>query len=166
MSRVNTGATAVAGASLPAGIVLAVAATGAPTGDFLECDGSAVSRTTYADLYTATGDRYGNGDGSTTFNLPDYRGQFLRGFDDGAGIDPDAASRTDSGDGTTGDNIGTQQADAFDSHTHGVAGGSFNAASGSGQRVPGNHASTQLSAAVGGNETRPVNIAVAYYITF
>jgi microcystin-dependent protein len=54
------------------------------------------------------------------FAVPDYRGYFLRGRDAGAGIDPDAASRTDRGDGTTGDQTGTKQQDEFKSHTHTV----------------------------------------------
>lgn len=49
-------------------------------GNWLLCDGSAVSRTTYADLFALIGDGFGEGDGSTTFNLPDYRGKFLRGL--------------------------------------------------------------------------------------
>lgn len=49
-------------------------------GNWLLCDGSAVSRTTYADLFTLIGTNFGAGDGSTTFNLPDYRGKFLRGL--------------------------------------------------------------------------------------
>lgn len=49
-------------------------------GGWLICDGRAVSRTTYAILYGIIGDNFGAGDGSTTFNLPDYRGKFLRGL--------------------------------------------------------------------------------------
>lgn len=64
---------------LPAGMVIAWAGTSAPTG-WLLCDGSAVSRTTYANLFALMGVTHGQGDGSTTFNLPDYRGQFLRGY--------------------------------------------------------------------------------------
>lgn len=60
--------------------------TTAPDG-FLKANGAAVSRTTYADLFAAIGTTYGAGDGSTTFNLPDLRGEFLRGFDDGRGVD-------------------------------------------------------------------------------
>lgn len=59
----------------------------APSG-WLICDGSAVSRSTYADLFLAIGTAYGSGDGTTTFNIPDYRGRFMRGFDAGAGRDP------------------------------------------------------------------------------
>lgn len=67
------------GAGIPSGAVMAFGGTGAPSG-FLICDGSAVSRTTYADLFTAIGIVHGAGDGSTTFNLPDYRGRGLVGM--------------------------------------------------------------------------------------
>ena len=46
---------------------------------FLLCDGSAVSRETYADLFAVIGTTFGDGDGSTTFNLPDFRGRFIQG---------------------------------------------------------------------------------------
>ena len=65
--------------SVPSGQVSWFAGTTAPTG-YLSCDGAAVSRTTYAALYTAIGDTYGAGDGSTTFNLPNLQGKFLRGW--------------------------------------------------------------------------------------
>jgi hypothetical protein len=55
--------------------------------EFLECDGSAVSRTTYKTLFGKIGTTYGVGDGSTTFNLPDLRGEFIRGWDNGRGVD-------------------------------------------------------------------------------
>lgn len=58
----------------------------APVG-WLVANGSAISRTTYADLFSAIGTLYGAGDGSTTFNLPDLRGEFMRGWDNGRGID-------------------------------------------------------------------------------
>ncbi len=54
---------------------------------FLPCDGSAISRTTYADLFDVIGTVFGVGDGSTTFNVPDLRGEFIRGWDNGAGVD-------------------------------------------------------------------------------
>jgi len=101
----------------PTGTIISTALTSAPKG-YLECDGSAVSRTTHARLFGELGVIYGNGDGSTTFNLPDYRGRFLRGFDNTAGADPDASSRTDRGDGTTGDAVGTKQLDALQGHFH------------------------------------------------
>src|SRR5690606_10610092 len=89
-----------------------------PTG-YILADGSAISRTTYADLFDIIGTSHGEGDGSTTFNLPDYRGRFLRGLDGTAGNDPDKASRTamNSG-GNTGNAVGSVQADEFKNHTH------------------------------------------------
>ncbi len=47
---------------------------------YLICNGAAISRTTYADLFSVLGTTYGSGDGSTTFNLPDFRGDFIRGY--------------------------------------------------------------------------------------
>lgn len=74
----------------PAGLVGVFARNTAPAG-WLKANGAAVSRTAYADLYAAIGTRYGAGDGINTFNLPDLRGEFIRGWDDGRGVD---ASRT------------------------------------------------------------------------
>lgn len=54
---------------------------------YLICNGAAISRTTYAALFAKIGTTYGAGDGSTTFNLPDLRGEFIRGWDNGRGID-------------------------------------------------------------------------------
>ncbi|WP_336938947.1 phage tail protein [Acinetobacter modestus] len=54
---------------------------------YLELAGQAISRTTYSALFALFGTNYGAGDGSTTFNLPDLRGEFVRGFDHGRGID-------------------------------------------------------------------------------
>ena len=103
--------------SVPTAAIFAFPLTTIPPG-YLECDGSAISRTTYANLFAVIGTTYGVGDGSTTFNLPDYRGEFLRGFDNGSNNDLDAAIRTDRGDGTTGDNVGTKQAFSNASHLH------------------------------------------------
>jgi hypothetical protein len=74
-------------ANNPAGTVQYFANTVAPNG-YLECNGQAVSRTTYAELFNAIGTLYGIGDGVTTFNLPDLRGEFVRGADNGRGADP------------------------------------------------------------------------------
>lgn len=76
----------------------------APTG-WLLCDGSAVNRQTYRPLYLRIGTRYGAGDGTTTFNLPDLRGYFIRGLDMLANVDP---SRT----------LGSTQGDANGGHGH------------------------------------------------
>jgi len=103
----------------PTGGVIMWPTASAPSG-WLLCDGAAVSRITYSDLFTLLGSVYGDGDSSTTFNLPNFEGRFVRGTDNGAGVDPDAASRTDRGDGTTGDAVGTLQAEDYLAHTHAV----------------------------------------------
>jgi microcystin-dependent protein len=74
---------AVAARMFSAGDLKATARASAPTG-WLMCDGTAVSRTTYADLFTAIGTTYGIGNGSTTFNLPDLRGRAPIGVDGAA----------------------------------------------------------------------------------
>ena len=61
-------------------------ATLVPPSGWLSCNGAAVSRTTYAALYTAIGDTYGAGDGSTTFNVPDMQGRTAIGVGSGAGL--------------------------------------------------------------------------------
>lgn len=58
-----------------------------PPDGWLKAEGQAVSRATYADLFAAIGVSFGVGDGSTTFNLPDMRGEFIRGVDGGRGVD-------------------------------------------------------------------------------
>ncbi|QEY24939.1 tail fiber protein [Neisseria animalis] len=75
-----------AGLAGPAGTVAFIAGAYAPAG-WLKCNGAAVSRTTYAKLFAAIGTHYGAGNGSTTFNLPDLRGEFIRCLDDGRGVD-------------------------------------------------------------------------------
>lgn len=73
-------------ASLPAGAVIHVARSTPPAG-YLKANGALVSRTTYAVLFAAIGTTFGVGDGSTTFALPDLRGEFIRGWDDSRGVD-------------------------------------------------------------------------------
>jgi microcystin-dependent protein len=90
---------------VPAGIVAATAAAAAPTGWFI-CDGAAVSRTTYANLYAAVGTTYGVGDGVNTFNLPNLKGRTVTGID--------AAQTEFDVRGETGGHKEVQQ------HNHGV----------------------------------------------
>lgn len=68
-------------ASVPTGTILPFAGTVVPDG-FLLCNGAAVSRTTYAKLFAAIGTKWGTGDGSTTFNLPDSEGRVFQGTTD------------------------------------------------------------------------------------
>ena len=93
---------------IPSGAIMAFAMNTAPIG-WLKADGSEVSRTTYADLFAEIGTQYGAGDGTTTFALPDLRGEFVRGWDDGRGIDP---SRV----------LGSAQNDQNKSHSHAFGG--------------------------------------------
>ncbi len=135
-----------------------------PPDGWLERDGSAISRTTYANLFAVIGTMYGSGDGSTTFNLPDDRGLFERGWAHGSSNDPDRASRTDRGDGTTGDHVGTMQASDFKSHSHSYKyAGDITTGGANGYRVIGTGSPSVDSSApnniITGNETRPINRA-------
>jgi len=91
-------------AGVPSGSVFCMAVATVPTG-YLECNGAAVSRTTYAALFAIIGVNYGSGNGSSTFNLPDLRGEFVRGFDHGRNVD-------------AGRGIGTSQSGGNASHNH------------------------------------------------
>jgi microcystin-dependent protein len=86
------------------GDVKAVATEEPPFG-WLKCDGAVISRTQYPALFDAIGIRYGAGNGSTTFGLPDLRGEFVRGWDDGRGVDVDRV-------------LGSSQAGQNASHNH------------------------------------------------
>ena len=88
----------------PPGVVEFFAMNAAPVG-WLKANGALVNRVTYASLFAATGTLFGVGDGSTTFALPDLRGEFLRAWDDSRGID---AARA----------FGSAQADLTETHTH------------------------------------------------
>lgn len=83
----------------PLGSVVAFAGQTAPS-KWAICDGSAVSRTTFSDLFSVIGTFYGVGDGSTTFNLPDLRGEFIRGMDNGRGVDSGRVIATPQADAT------------------------------------------------------------------
>ena len=140
---------------IPPGVILMYGAPTAPTG-WLECDGSAVSRTTYADLFAIIGTTFGVGDGSTTFNLPDLRGEFIRGWDHGRGVD-------------SGREMGSGQGDAFKSHSHDYhgegdyIGGVRNLFTRIGSQCA--HARRDdLLYATGGTETRPRNVALMFII--
>ncbi len=95
----------------PPGKLAPFAMDSAP-GGYLECDGSAVSRSTYEALFDAIGTAWGSGDGSTTFNLPDLRGLGIRG----AGTN---ATRTKAdGSAYAGPAVGSYENDQFQGHWH------------------------------------------------
>lgn len=151
---------------VPAGVIMAFGGATAPTG-WLLCEGAAVSRTTYAALFAAIGVAHGYGDNSTTFNLPDYRGRFIRGRANSSANDPDRASRTAAATGgNTGDAVGSIQTDQFRTHVHGAV---TTTASLSGSLVSSINrdsgaTNNSQSAYTGGNETRPLNAYVNYII--
>jgi microcystin-dependent protein len=149
---------------VPSGIIVPYSGTSAPAG-WLLCDGSAVSRTTYAALYAVIGNAAGYGNNATTFNVPDMRGRFFRGWNHGQSNDPDASSRTalNTG-GNTGDNLFSYQADAFKSHTHTINLGTGGANPTGATDITPNSGAPSTSNATGGNETRPVNVYVNYII--
>jgi len=103
----------------PAGIVLPYAGATAPDG-WLICNGSAVSRSVYSRLFLAIGVSCGYGDNATTFNVPDYRGVFLRGVSGVSSNDPDKLTRTAmNAGGNTGNSVSSIQSENFSSHNHG-----------------------------------------------
>ena len=164
--------TAISNATfLPAGMVVPFAMATAPTG-WLTCEGQAVSRTTFARLFSVIGTTWGTGDGTTTFNIPDCRGQFVRGADLGANVDPGRA-------------IGTSQGFAMQGHAHnfgvttvnnggvytGFASGGDNAVYQNPTNASGTQPVTSAPVTSGtygapalANETRPVNVAMIYCI--
>lgn len=92
--------------SIPTGSILPFGGETAPQG-WLKCNGATISRTAYAALFEAIGTAFGDGDGSTTFNIPDTRGVVLRGVDDGRGLDG-------------GRVLGTFQEDGNKEHRHSI----------------------------------------------
>jgi microcystin-dependent protein len=160
----------------PAGAVAQFAMNTAPSG-WLKANGALVSRATYAALFTAIGTTFGVGDGSTTFGLPDLRGEFVRGWDDGRGVDT-ARAFGSAQDDLLETHTHTGTAASAGAHTHTVAingsgdnGGSQSSASAS-KENPGNYTTSSAGAhthsvtvdATGGAETRPRNVALLFCI--
>ena len=135
-------------------------------GHFMVCAGFGISRTTYSELFARIGTTYGDGDGSTTFNIPALNdGSFLRGFDGGVVTEP----------------IGADQQDTFQGHNMNIFISDNGFPDGSGDRsdkyylmhpsrgTDYNLVSSPTSNGVNGvprfsNETRPLNYAVHYLI--
>lgn len=138
----------------------------APAG-YIKANGATISRAAYAWLFLRIGTTFGAGDGATTFKIPDLRGDFLRGLDDGRGVD---AGRV----------LGSAQSDSFAAHSHGVkrmesnssptypAGYWFDSGYASGQwngeNYPGVTGVVSYTENSGGVETRPRNVAGLYCI--
>jgi|GEM_PF-1024281 len=136
-----------------ASAVMVFARNTAPNG-WLKANGAAVSRTTYAALFAAIGTTFGAGNGSTTFNLPDLRGEFIRGWDDGRGVDAGRA-------------MGSWQNGEIESHAHTLIGNLQSTGTGT-NSFQGREASafTMTTSSYGGSETRPRNIAMLACIKY
>jgi microcystin-dependent protein len=114
--------TILVGSVIPPGVIQAFGGGTVPSG-WLLCDGSTASRSTYAGLFAAVGVVHGEGNGTTTFHLPDLRGRFLRGADNmgtgAAGRDLGVGERTPANTGgATGATVGSVQAAATLAHNH------------------------------------------------
>jgi len=126
-----------------------------PPSGWLECDGSAISRAVYADLFAALAETWGPGDGINTFNIPDLRGEFVRGWDNGRGVD-------------SGRSFPSTQAEAFLAHNHSM--GNINSYSDfqTGGAKQGWHDGGSLvyTSTDGGTETRPRNVTLMACIKY
>ena len=143
-----------ANTGVPAGTVIYYAASTPPAG-YLKCDGSAVSRTAYSALFAVIGTTYGAGDGSTTFQLPDLRAEFLRGYDDGRGIDTDRVFGSNQ--------EGTQlYLGSFNATWYGTD-GEENADNASSSKISGTSSSTGSSSSI---RVRPRNVAMLACIKY
>jgi len=155
-------ATGITTGGVPAGAVMAFAMNSAPSG-WLAADGAAISRSEYARLFAAVGTTHGVGNGSTTFNLPDLRGIFVRG----------SGSQTVSGATFTG-TFGQKQTDGLRDHTHRINGALLSAGGASPgvqvfrYHIPDTTGARDLAMTAGtdAGETRPANIAMLYCIKF
>lgn len=132
--------------------ILTISSGTCPPGT-IEANGQAVSRTSEAGLFSKIGTTYGTGDGSTTFNVPNYKGAFLRGWSTDSTVDPSGPR-----------SVGSYQEDEFKAHNHNYLKPYLlgNAVRGSSINVPWFSANTTESR--GGAETRPKNFAVKHCI--
>jgi hypothetical protein len=159
------------GSRVPTGTVMPFAGPAAqvPAG-WLLCDGAELDRAVHARLFAVIGTAHGHGDAATTFQIPDYRGMFLRGVDLGRTVDPDRFARGNFPGGNVDDAVGSYQQDTFRHHGHGLGAlGICDAGDPNGGLFAVfnvfSHCKRRFaSTPVGGNETRPHNIYVNYVI--
>ena len=146
------------GQVVPPGTVVAFGAASTPSG-FIHCNGAAIDRALYSDLFAAIGTTFGTGNGSTTFNVPDLRGSFIRGHDDGRGFDSGRA-------------FGNYQADEFASHDHSIqvwyiyGWGQSETPAASHFGWGGGQTRDEAIQNRGGAETRPKNYSLRYCIKY
>ena len=145
----------------PIGSIHWMAGSTVPSG-YLKANGDNVSRTTYARLFSVIGTTYGIGDGSTTFALPDLRGEFVRSWDDGRGVDSGRAIGTAQAGSIEGHDHTLSTVNAPHSHTASTAAANapheHNASSGT---VNASHSHTASSAADNAPHTHTANTAAA-----
>lgn len=179
MANSALGSQSIALLQLPSGMLIDFAGTVEPQG-WLMCDGRAVSRSVYSSLFASISTSYGAGDGSSTFNLPDFRGRFSR-YNDNMGTAQGAASRdtgrvhgSEQAQATARNGLGVSIGNTDLSHIHNIGTGASATASGSSFTTPNfdgvasvrgsqgasvnmnhNHGVTWS----GDSETRPINLA-------
>lgn len=142
----------------PVGSIVPYGGTTAPNG-WLICQGQAVSRTTYAELFAVIGTAFGSGDGSTTFNIPDLRESTTKGV----GLSGNSENHYSENGVTLGEFI----EDRIQSHTHGVQNGYDGSNEGSAERGDARHGySIRTNNATGrtGNTTEVKAVGVNYII--
>jgi microcystin-dependent protein len=144
-----------------------------PVRGFLQCNGSAIDRTVYAELFKVIGTKWGAGDGIQTFNLPDLRGVFMRGASDGTGTDYMgsiefyATALPPSGKLSAAVNSRHHHPVpqlAIDSPWYQTAGAYYTAWNDNGVTVTSEEGLHHHQVSGGDNETRPVNVYVDYVI--
>lgn len=172
----SAGVTAQTIDDVPTGAIFCFGANAAPSG-YLECDGSAVSRTTYAALFGVIGTTFGAGNGTTTFNIPDMRGYFARGWDHGRGIDTGRVFGSNQ-TGMVGPHNHTFTGTPLATHLHSYVAGDNGSDLGphwggggyKGSQVTLQTQGTSAGTPAGtiannsGTETRPVNVALLYMV--
>lgn len=161
---------------VPAGVVEAFAMETLPNG-WITCNGAAISRTAYSKLFAAIGTNYGAGDGTTTFNIPDLRGYFVRGWAGASSLDSGrvmGSTQLDQMQRITGDfvNNGIGRSDLAKTQNGALSavngGATGSAGAGNRQKLifdSGNSPNARVSADTNG-ETRPVNVALVYAIKY
>lgn len=161
----------------PTGAILPFAYQPATLPGWLLCDGTAYSRTLYANLFAAIGTSYGSGDGSTTFNVPDLRGYFVRGSgtnSDGTAAGTLGAKQADTTKRPTTALTGTTDTTGAHTHTYTFRSGTavqsgtntacWIGATTANTGSSGDHSHVVTINGGGDAETRPKNIAMPYYI--
>jgi microcystin-dependent protein len=156
-----TGILTNSGGTTPAGTVMAFASSTAPAG-YIKANGAQIGRVAYADLFAVCGTTFGSGNGSTTFTIPDLRGEFIRGWDDARGVD-------------SGRTFGSAQDHMLSNHTHSFQYYRTNFSyqghyspnyMGNGETLQSVSTGNPNAGGPYGSETRPRNVSLLYCIKY